>query len=113
MAAVLGALLALLIPLSLQSVDRNGSPIPCGTSLHHRFELARAQDQISRDENHTKGPAFAISDYEAQCRALLSRRTTVAGQVGAAGAVGVLLACALAGRRVLRVRRRLTDTSAG
>ncbi|MUL77123.1 hypothetical protein [Mycolicibacterium sp. CBMA 226] len=102
MASMLGALLSLSAPLHLHSIDRSGSRIPCGTGLDPRYEVARDQDQISVDENLTRGPAFIVSDYEAQCRDMLSERRSVAVPVGAAGGVTVLLAAVLSGTSALR-----------
>jgi hypothetical protein len=105
MASMLGALLSLSTPLHLHSIDRSGSRIPCGTGLDPRYEVARDQDQISVDENLTRGPAFTVSNYEAQCRDVLSERRSVAVPVGAAGGVTVLLAAALSGTSALRRRQ--------
>lgn len=102
MASMLGALLSLSTPLHLSSIDRAGSRIPCGSGLEPQYEVAREQDQISADENRTRGPAFMVSDYETQCRVVLSQRRSVAAPVGAAGSVAVLLVAAFSGTSALR-----------
>jgi hypothetical protein len=63
MAALLGAVLALFLPLELKSVDRGGYPIPCGNGLRPEYSVAREQDQLNFEQHAVRGPAFLSSNY--------------------------------------------------
>lgn len=89
-AAVLGSLVALAMPLGLTAVDRAGTPIPCGNGLAPADEIAAKQDLLNLDQHTLAGPAFATSDYVAQCAGLVSDRRTVALAVGGSGAALLL-----------------------
>jgi len=108
MASLLGVLLALSIPIHLNSVDRSGNPIPCGDGIHPRYDVARDQDAISLAEHVNRGPAFVASDYAGQCAAMHARRRSIAVPVGAAGIIMTLSAIGLALRSGLKPRRRTT-----
>lgn len=96
-AAVLGALIALALPLSLHVVDRTGQRIPCGNGYRPSYEVSDREDALNRSSHDTGGPAFAVSDYGSQCSSLVAhRRLTVLGVAGVgaivlgAGFVGAL-----------------------
>ncbi|MGX9670848.1 hypothetical protein [Mycobacterium sp. HM-7] len=108
MASLLGVLLALSIPIHLNSVDRSGNPIPCGDGIHPRYDVARDQDAVNLAEHVNRGPAFVASDYAGQCAAVHSRRRSIAIPVGAAGIIMTLSAIGLALRSGLSGRRRTT-----
>ncbi|WP_018602659.1 hypothetical protein [Mycobacterium sp. 155] len=98
-AAVLGAAIALTLPLGLDVVDRTGAPIPCGTGMHPSYNVAAKQDLLNLDQHTLAGPAYAISDYAEQCEGLITERRTAALSVGGGGAV--LLLAVLAGPLVV------------
>lgn len=91
--AVLGALIAAAMPMGLNAVDRAGAPIPCGNGLRPSYEVAAKQDQLNLDQATLAGPAYVVSDYTAQCTALITERRTVAASVGGAGVALVLAGC--------------------
>jgi len=91
-AAILGATVALFLPLELKSVDRGGYPIPCGTGLRPEYSVAREQDQLNFEQHAIRGPTFLSSDYAEQCAALSTLRRSVVAPVAAVGAVSTLAA---------------------
>jgi hypothetical protein len=91
-ATVLGALLGLAAPVHLHSVDRTGTPIPCGDALRPRYTVAQEQDQLNLDQHTTGGPMFLVSNYADQCAAVVSDRQSLAIPAAAAGAVVALIA---------------------
>ncbi|WP_131810225.1 hypothetical protein [Mycolicibacterium mucogenicum] len=95
MAAVLGAVMGLFVPLELKSVDRGGSPIPCGNGLRPEYSVAREQDQLNFEQHAIRGPTFLSSDYAEQCAALSTLRRSVVAPVAAVGAVSTLAAIAV------------------
>ncbi len=94
-AAVLGALLSTAIPVHLGSVDRAGTPIPCGNGFHPRLEVAREQDQLNFDQHTSGGPMFVTSNYVEQCQSILSDRQSTTLPVGAGGAAALIAAIVL------------------
>lgn len=94
-AAVLGAAIALTLPLGLDVVDRTGAPIPCGTGMHPSYDVAAKQDLLNLDQHTLAGPGYAMSDYAEQCEGLVAERRMAALSVGGGGAV--LLLAVLAG----------------
>lgn len=99
-AAVLGAVIALTLPLGLDVVDRTGAPIPCGTGMRPSYDVAAKQDLLNLDQHTLAGPEYAVSDYAEQCEGLVTGRRTAALSVGGGGAV--LLLAVLAGPFVAR-----------
>jgi hypothetical protein len=99
-AAMLGASIALTLPLGLAVVDRTGAPISCGTGLNPSYDAAAKQDLLNLDQHTLAGPAYATSDYTEQCKGLVTDRRMAALSVGGGGAV--LLLAALAGPSVAR-----------
>ena len=89
-AAMLGGLLASMMPMHLHSVDRAGMSIPCGDALGPSYAVASGLDQLNLDQHASGGPMYLVSNYVAQCRSLVSHRRTAAASV-AAGGVGTLL----------------------
>src|SRR3978361_1945273 len=73
-AAVLGSLLGLTLPLSLQSVDRSGMPIACGIGFHPDHHVAAHEDAVNQDLRNTFGALYEPSDYAAQCDAIVYTR---------------------------------------
>jgi hypothetical protein len=104
-AAVLGALIALALPLSLHAVDRTGERIPCGNGFQASHDVARQQDELNRSHHDRGGPGFAVSDYGAQCAALVADRRLTAITV-AGGGVAISTVVCLGALRPLRVNRR-------
>ncbi len=85
-AAVLGAGIALALPVGLHAVDRVGQPIGCGTGFLPDFDTATELDGLNRAQHLAGGPAFALSDYRAQCAAVIDRRRATALVVAVTGA---------------------------
>lgn len=98
MASLLGAVLALSVPVHLNAVDRSGNPIPCGDGLHPTYDAAREQDALNLEQHLNRGAAFLASDYVGQCAALQSHRRTIATPVGAVGVIMTLMAVGLVAR---------------
>jgi hypothetical protein len=90
LAAVLGALISLYIPLSLGVVDRTGTPITCGTGLYPDSSTARHEDSLNHQEHHLVSTHYLVSDYAGECGELIAARRWMAGGVGALGAVLVV-----------------------
>jgi hypothetical protein len=90
-AAVLGALVATLLPLGLDAVDRAGEPIPCGSGAHPNYQVAAQQDRLNLDQHTLAGPGYMASDYVEQCSELVGARRTAAFSVAGAGAGLVLV----------------------
>lgn len=113
-AAMLGAVIALTLPLGLDVVDRTGAPIPCGTGLNPSYDVATKQDLLNLDQHTLAGPAFAMSDYTEQCEGLVTDRRLATLSVGGGGAL--LLLAVLAGpygARALASRRGRQAQDAG
>lgn len=91
-AAVLGAFLALCVPLSLSVVDRAGQPIACGSGLNPDASAARYVDTVNRQLRIEGGAAFVASDYVGECSGLIGDRRAAAGTVGGVGAAVLLTA---------------------
>ncbi|WP_142277023.1 hypothetical protein [Mycobacterium asiaticum] len=89
-AAVLGSLFGLTLPLSLQVVDRGGTPIACGTGFHPDRSVAAHEDVVNRDLHTHFGAPYEASDYTAQCDAVVATRRDISFSVMAFG--GALLA---------------------
>lgn len=89
-AAVLGSLFGLTLPLSLQVVDRGGTPIACGTGFHPDHSVAAHEDALNRDLQTHFGAAYELSDYTAQCDAMVATRRDISFSVMTFG--GVMLA---------------------
>ncbi len=105
-AAMLGAFLALCVPLSLRVVDRAGQPIACGTGLQPDTSVARYVDTLNAQLRAQGGAAFVASDYVGECAALIGDRRAVAGTVAGVGAAVLLTALtapAAVGARRVRV----------
>lgn len=88
--AVLGALLALCLPLQLGAVDRGGNPIGCGRGLAADTVMARRIDAVNQQQRAQAGPAFVASDYAGECAAAVADRRWVAMGVAATGVVILL-----------------------
>ncbi|MFA5711045.1 hypothetical protein [Mycolicibacterium sp.] len=91
-AAVLGAFLALCVPLSLSVVDRAGQPIGCGSGLNPDTSAARYVDTVNQRLHVHGGAAFVASDYVGECHGLIGDRRAVAGTVGGVGTAVLLTA---------------------
>jgi hypothetical protein len=89
-AAVLGALLALWLPLQLGAVDRSGAPIACGTGFSEDLTVAQRIDVLNATQRDLAGPGFLASDYAGGCSALISERRMTALTVAGAGVVLIL-----------------------
>ncbi|BBZ35160.1 hypothetical protein [Mycolicibacterium confluentis] len=89
-AAVLGALLALFLPLQLGAVDRGGFRIGCGTGWGADASVAQRMDALNAQQRALAGPAFVASDYAGECAALVADRRVAALAVAAAGLVVLL-----------------------
>jgi hypothetical protein len=91
-AAVLGSLIGLTLPLSLQVVDRSGMPIACGIGFHPDHHVAAHEDAVNKDLRNTFGALYELSDYTAQCDAIVDTRRRIACSVlGFGGALLALL----------------------
>lgn len=115
-AAVLGALLGLTVPLSLQAVDRSGLPIACGTGFHPDADRAAREDAFNQDLHRSYGAPYELSDYRAQCDATVSSRRHISVSVMAVGGALLgttfLLALRAAGYLDLSRRRNRRPTPA-
>ena len=89
-AAVLGALLALFLPLQLGAVDRGGFRIGCGTGWGADASVAQRMDALNAQQRALAGPAFVASDYAGECAALVADRRVAALAVAAVGLVVLL-----------------------
>ncbi len=95
-AAVLGSLFGLTLPLSLQAVDRSGSPIACGTGFHPDHRRAAREDVVNRDLHTRFGAHYEVSDYRAQCDAVVSARRNISVNVAVFGSALLATSCLLA-----------------
>ncbi|MBI2702024.1 hypothetical protein [Mycobacterium gordonae] len=95
-AAVLGSLFGLTLPLSLQAVDRSGAPIACGTGFHPDHRRAAREDAVNRDLHTGFGAHYELSDYRAQCDALVSARRNISVNVAVFGGALLATSCLLA-----------------
>lgn len=95
-AAVLGSLFGLTLPLSLQAVDRSESPIACGTGFHPDHRRAAREDAVNLDLHNTFGAPYDLSDYRAQCDALVSARRDISVGVMFFGGALLGTSCLLA-----------------
>lgn len=95
MAAVLGALVSLMMPVALHVVDRTGVPIACGSGWHADTDTARHEDSLNHQHHQLVGAQFVVTDYAGECATKVSdRRWLTAGVAGAGTALllGALLA---------------------
>lgn len=99
-AAIFGALAALSTAVTLDAVDRNGTPIPCGYGFRPDVDVAAKVDRLNFDQNILGGPQFETSDYAEQCDGLIDTRRTVAAFVALGGAalLGVVSGAPYVGR---------------
>lgn len=105
-AGVLGALVAMMQPLALSSVDHGGQPIPCGSGFHAVHDVSAALDRFNLEQHTLGGSVFVATDYTGQCDELVAYRRA-ASAVSAAIGGATLTAMA-----VLSARRRRTHLSA-
>ncbi len=83
LAAVLGAMVSLTMPLALRVADRTGVPISCGTGWRSDAERARHEDSLNRQQHLLVGSQFVVSDYAAECAGrVVDRRWLAAGVAG-------------------------------
>lgn len=104
-AAVLGAFLALCVPLGLSVVDRAGQPIACGSGLTPNVAIAQHVDTLNRRLHVENGPGFVATNYAGDCAELIADRRSVSlavGGIGAAILLATLVAPAVAGARRAR-----------
>ena len=116
LAAVLGALVALSIPLALHMVDRRGEPIACGTGWHGDPAVARHEDVLNRQQHLLVGEQFVLTNYAAECDRLVADRRWLAAGVagcGSALALTVLLVPILVAVRVDRRHARQSVSATG
>lgn len=92
---MLGALIALALPLSLHVVDRTGQRISCGNGYRPSYEVSDREDALNRSSHDQGGPAFALSDYGSQCSGLVAHRRLTA--LGVAGIGGILFGAGFVG----------------
>lgn len=103
-AAVLGALVAMVQPLALASVDYTGRVIPCGRGFHTVHDVAGPLDRFNLEQHTLGGAGFIATDYTGQCNELVAHRRAASAVSGAAGVVTLAALVALA----LRQRRSET-----
>ena len=83
LAAVLGAMVSLTLPLTLHVVDRRGEPIVCGTGWRGDPATAQQEDMFNRQQHLLVGEQFVISNYAGECdRRVVDRRHLAAGVAG-------------------------------
>jgi len=82
-AAVLGAMVSLSLPLALHVVDRTGMPIACGTGWHPEDYTARHVDSLNNQQHVLVGSQFVLTDYAGECtERVVNRRWLAAGVAG-------------------------------
>ncbi len=110
LAAVLGALVSLSMPLALKVADRAGAPIACGSAWNADPSTARREDSFNRQQHLLVSPRFVLSDYAGECAQRVDDRRLLALGVAGCGAAAVMfiyLGPRIAGDR--HARRHLTD----
>jgi hypothetical protein len=112
LAAVLGALVSLSMPLALYSADRAGAPIVCGSGWHAEAATARREDSFNRQQHLLVSPQFILSDYAGECAARVVERRWLAIGVAGGGAAAVVVACLAPGTAGDRPARRHVTRSA-
>ena len=90
LAAVLGALVSMSMPLALHVVDRAGVPIACGSGWQADAGKARREDSLNHQAHQLVGAQFVISDYTGECAGKVTDRRWLAAGVAGAGAAVVL-----------------------
>jgi hypothetical protein len=105
LAAMLGALVSLTLPLHLDAADRHGRPLPCGSALRFDHDTVAAEDQLNQ-QLHEQNDRLQISDYAGECAAWVKLKRRAALLVGTAGAA-VIASTELLMREVRR--RQLRD----
>jgi hypothetical protein len=113
LAAVLGALVSLCLPMALGVVDRTGTPIACGTGYHPDSTVAGHEDALNHQEHHLVGAQYMLSNYTGECGGLIAERRRLAAGVGGVGAVLVLVAVGRVIAVSLRPTPRRADPNAG
>lgn len=105
-AAVVGALIALTMPVSLGAAARSGSPIACGTALSPDLTTARHEDSLNRQLIQFAGPRYHPSHYADECDAIIALKRRAGMPVAALGGLVIavvlaadVLAAGLLGRR--------------
>jgi len=109
LAAVLGAMVSLTLPLALHVADRRGEPIVCGTGWHGDPAAARQEDAFNRQQHLLVGAQFVVSDYAGECERRVADRRWLAAAVAGSGAALTLTAFAapvVVGDRSGRRRRQ-------
>lgn len=92
LAAVLGAMVSLTLPLALHAADRRGEPIGCGTGWHGEPAAAAQEDAFNRQQHLLVGAQFVISDYAGECDQRVDDRRRLAAAVAGSGAALMLTA---------------------
>lgn len=103
-AAMLGALVSLMLPVHLNAADRHGRPLPCGSALRPDHDTVGAEDALN-EQLHAQNATLAISDYTGECASWAARKRRAALFVAAAGAA-VIASTELVIRGIRRRRRR-------
>ena len=86
-AAMLGALFSLTLPLHLDAVDRHGQPLPCGTALQPNRGVVTAEDHLNEVLHHQNAARFRPSDYSGECAQWITLKRYVALGVATSGAL--------------------------
>jgi hypothetical protein len=115
LAAILGAVVSLAIPLALDVVDRTGVRIACGSGWQPDGGTARHEDTLNHQQHLLVGAQFVVSNYAGECAEKIVDRRNLAAGVGAFGAVlalGTLLVFYAGSARPRRRREAPVDLNA-
>jgi hypothetical protein len=112
LAAVLGALVSLSMPLALRVADRAGAPIACGSAWHADASTARREDSFNTQQHLLVSPQFVVSDYAGECAQQVDDRRWLVLGVAGCGAAAAVFAYLLPGTaRDRQARRNVTDSN--
>lgn len=101
LAAMLGALLSLALPLHLDAFNRYGATLTCGNALHFDATAVVAEDEVNAARHARNSARYQRSDYTGECEQWIGLRRQAAGAVFTGGA-----AVAIAALVFLHPRRR-------
>ena len=93
-AAIVGALIALTMPVGLGAADRTGSAITCGTPMSPSLGTARHEDSLNSQLHRMVGSQYRTSDDAGQCESLIALKFRVALPVAALGGLAIAMAMA-------------------
>jgi hypothetical protein len=90
LAAILGTLSALSLPIHLDVMDGTAHPMACGSAFHPSYLESDAADRFNRQLHDHNNALFEPSSYSVECASRVQNRRIAALAVGLAG--GVIIA---------------------